>query len=125
MEWTERSQTLDSRSSRNILVCDDESLSKYPIRTAAHIIHYSLPNKVQTFVNRYMVCFGYYAEKLDRELLRNDELNRPISLIYIDENFSEEFVQIYELLVKRANCEFPIFLQKTIEVCIGNALNIF
>lgn len=107
---------LDSRFTKNILVCHDENLSKYPIRTAAHIIHYSLPKNLQLFVNRYMVCFGYYAEKLDRELLSGDELNVPISLTYFDENLGDEFIEIYQFLAKRTQCDFSEFLRETIEV---------
>ncbi|XP_031623585.1 uncharacterized protein LOC116340951 isoform X2 [Contarinia nasturtii] len=119
VNWTEQSRTLDMYLSRpNILVCEDADLNSYPIRTASHIVHYSLPDKVETFLHRFITCFGYYTEKLDRELLnkvdRND-LAQPIALIYFDDNLCKAFIEIYELIAQRTHCHVPPFLTQIIE----------
>lgn len=120
MNWTDQSRTLDTYLSRpNILVCEDENLNSYPIRTASHIVHYSLPNKVQCFKQRFITCFGYYSEKLDRELLikaDQNELVRPISLVYFDDNLCNEFIEIFDLITQRTECDVPLFLTDTIAV---------
>lgn len=120
MNWTEQSRTLDTYLSHpNILVCEDANLNVYPIRTASHIVHYSLPDKLQTFLQRFITCFGYYAEKLDRELLNKEdrhELVRPISLVYFDDNLCEEFIQIYQTILQRTQCNPSPFLADTVEV---------
>lgn len=118
--WTEQSLGLDaSHSNRNILVCEDANLESFPIRTASHIVHYSLPNELQTYLYRFITCFGYYAEKLERELLNKPdryEMFRPISVTYFDDNLCDEFVQIYEVLSNRTQTEMPIELKNTVQV---------
>lgn len=122
MNWTERSRTLDTN--RNILICDDDNLRKYPIRTAAHVIHYSLPNKLHTFLQRHIACFGFYAENMEQELVCKvspNDLDVPISLTYFDDNLCDEFIQIYQFLASRTRCELPELLTDTVEV----RLNLF
>lgn len=120
VNWTEQSISVDtSPSYRNILVCEDGNLDLYPIRTANHIVHYSLPNDLQTFLYRFITCFGYYAEKLERDLLNKPnryELARPISVTYFDDNVCDEFIQIYELLANRTQSEIPPLLMEAAQV---------
>lgn len=106
-------------SKRNVLVCDDYKLNAYPIHAATHLVHYSLPNKVDTFLQRFNTCFAYYAEKLDRDLLPTDdrhELNPPICLAYFDECKPDEWIEIYEILAQRTHSEIPSELSNTCEV---------
>lgn len=120
VNFAERSRNVDMNFlQQNILVCEDANLKNYPIRTACHIVHYSLPNKLETFLHRFVTCFGYYAEKLDRELLNKTdryELSQPISLVYFDDNFSEELIQIHEVIAQKTQSEIPSLLTDTIEV---------
>lgn len=120
MNWTEQSLNVNtSLTKQNILVCEDANLDSFPIRTASHIIHFSLPNELQTFLYRFITCFGYYAEKLDRELLNkpdSHELNPPICLTYFDEEMCDEFIQIYDVLSNRTQTEMPADLNEFIEV---------
>lgn len=120
MSWTEQSLNFDSSiEHRNILVCEDKNLDQLPIRTATHIVHYSLPNQLQTFLYRFLTCFGFYNEKLEREWLQKPdqfELARPISLTYFDENFCDEFIQIYDVMANRTQCEMPVELTDAVEV---------
>lgn len=120
MNWTERSRTLDTYlSRRNILVCDDAKLASYPIRSAAHIVHYSLPNKLETFLKRFIISFGYYAEKLDRVLLKEpnqNELVQPVCVTYFDDNVSEDIIQIFDEISRRTKGDFPPILMNVIEV---------
>lgn len=124
VNWTKR--CLSSRhnlSKQNILVCDDENLKMFPIRTAAHIIHYSLPNKLETFMQRYITCYGFYEDRLRRELVHNENesnLNRPFSLVYFDAHHSDEYIETYELLLNRAQCELPSNLTEIVQVNDSN-----
>lgn len=104
----------------NILVCADENLSSFPIRTAAHIVHYSLPNKLDTFKQRYITCYGFYADRLRRQLLHiqdESQLQQPYSLVYFDNNYSDEYIHIYYMLLDRTECELSMHHTQTVQVC--------
>ncbi|XP_055299568.1 uncharacterized protein LOC129567060 isoform X2 [Sitodiplosis mosellana] len=118
VNWTEQGLNVNtSLTKQNILVCEDANLDSFPIRTASHIVHYSLPNELQTFLYRFITCFGYYAEKLDRELLNKPdrhELSPPICLTYFDDEMCDEFIQIYDVLSNRTQTELPVELSNLI-----------
>lgn len=106
-----------SGSHLNILICDDETLEKFPIRSAQHIVHYSLPQKLETFKQRHITCYGFYEDRLRRKLLfQEKDLQRPISHVYFDEHFTGEYIEIFELLLKRAQCHLPAFLIEIVQV---------
>lgn len=119
LKWTKRCLSVETQSSSalNILVCDDETLAKFPIRSAHHIIHYSLPQRLQIFKQRYITCYGFYEDRLSRKLLyRENGLMRPISIAYFDDQFVDEYIEIFELLLKRAKCQPPSDLIKIVHV---------
>lgn len=105
----------------DILVLHDEDLRATPIRTAAHIIHFSLPNKLETFMHRYIICCDFNKDRLSRGLVQNEDevdLNRPFSFIFFDhvDNHMEEYIEIYELL-RRAKCEMTSDITEFVTVC--------
>lgn len=120
VNWTKRCLSSQHNFTiRNILVCDDEHLRMFPIRTAAHIVHYSLPNKLETFMQRFITCYGFYEDTLRRELLHNEDeinLSRPFSLVYFDDNHTDEYIETYELLLNRTQCEMPSDLTEIVQV---------
>lgn len=121
LNWSNRCQLSENNvSNRNILVCYDANLSIFPIRTATHLIHFSLPNKLEEFLYRYITCYGFYNDRLQRELLdKEDELIHPVSLAYFDENFCEDYIEIFEALSNRTKCVLPSDLKQTVTVCVA------
>lgn len=110
---------MDTQSSShlNILISDDKTLEKFPIRSAQHIVHYSLPQKLETFKQRHITCYGFYEDRLRRKLLyRENDLLRPISHIYFDEHLTDEYIDVFELLWKRTSCQLPALLIETVQV---------
>lgn len=106
-----------SSSHSNILICDDETLEKFPIRSAQHVVHYSLPQKLETFKQRYIVCYGFYEDRLRRKLLfRENDLQRPVSHVFFDDHYTDEYIEIFELLWKRTRCQPPALLVDTVQV---------
>lgn len=106
-------------TTRNVLVCDDSKMNAYPIHLATHLVHYSLPNKVETFLQRFNTCFAYYTEKLDRTLIQTkerNELNPSICLTYFDEKQIDDWINIYEIVAQRTNSDIPEDLSNTSEV---------
>lgn len=92
-------------------------LEKFPIRSAQHIVHYSLPQKLKTFKQRYITCYGFYEDRLRRKLLyQENELARPISHVYFDEQLTDEYIEVFELLLKRTQCQPPPLLIETVQV---------
>lgn len=121
VKWSKRCFSVETQSSSylNILVCDDKTLEKFPIRSAQHIIHYSLPDKLQVFKQRHITCYGFYEDRLRRKLLnRENDLSPCISHVYFDENLTEEYIEIFELLLKRTQCQPPPVLIETVQVIL-------
>lgn len=119
INWSKRCLSAEAHTQPhlNILVCDDGALEKFPIRSAQHIIHYSLPDKVQAFSKRFITCYGFYEDRLCRKFLfREKDLPRPISLVYFDEHLTDEYIEIFELLLNRTECQLPTFLIETVQV---------
>lgn len=128
INWSKRCLTVDTQSSSylNILVCDDKTLEKFPIRSAQHIIHYSLPQQLKTFTQRYITCYGFYEDRLRRKLLfREKDLSRPISHVYFDDHLTDEYIDIFELLLKRTQCQPPPELIETVQVIKKTKLHKF
>lgn len=93
-------------------------LEKFPIRSAQHIIHYSLPEKAKTFAQRFVTCYGFYEDRLCRKLLfQENDLPRPISHVYFDEHLTDGFIEIFELLINRTDCRPPAILVEIVQVC--------
>lgn len=119
VKWSKRCFETDtlSNSHLNILICDDKTLEKFPIRSAQHVIHYSLPQKMDTFKQRYITCYGFYEDRLRRKLLQHEhDLLQPVSHVYFDEQFTDEYIEIFELLWKRTQCHMPSLLMNTVQV---------
>lgn len=118
MNWTNCCVSFEHQQlTPNILVCDDKDLSVLPIRTANHIVHYSLPDKLKIFMQRFITCYGFFDDYLRRELIQNDaNLQQSISLVYFDLSLTAELMSIYELLLTRTNCHMPIELEEIVGV---------
>lgn len=121
VNWTKRCLSIRNHhnNTTNILVCDDENLKIFPIRTAAHIVHFSLPNKVEIFKQRFITCYGFYEDRLRRKLIHMQDdtsLQQPHCEIYFDDNYFEDYIHTYELLRDRTNCELPMHLTLSVQV---------
>lgn len=122
IQWSKKCLSAEAHTNAhlNILVCDDETLAKFPIRSAQHLIHYSLPEKVRTFSQRYITCYGFYEDRLCRELLIQEKhLPRSVSQVFFDEHLTAEYIQIFELLMSRTESQPPTHLNETIQVIWG------
>lgn len=72
---------------------------------------------METYKQRYITCYGYYEDRLRRELLfRENNLAHPVSHTYFDDNFVDEYIEIFELLLQRAQCQPPSDLIKIVQV---------
>lgn len=70
-------------------------------------------------MQRFITCYGFYEDTLRRELLHNEDginLIRPFSLVYFDDNHSDEYIETYELLLNRTQCEMPSDLTEIVQV---------
>lgn len=72
---------------------------------------------MRTFTQRHITCYGFYEDRLRRKLLHGENnLSPPIAHVYFDENHTDEYIEIFELLLKRAKCQLPPDLIATVQV---------
>lgn len=104
---------------RNLLICTDSHLLVHKIRLAQHLIHFSLPSDLQTFLRRFHSSLKFYSSTLSRRLVSdtfNPDYDVPTSIVYFDEQLRNQSLDIFEQLRRSGDYEMPPLLCDTFTV---------
>lgn len=102
---------------KNILLIDDIMLPACLTRYAQHIIHFSLPKDLKTFLKRFQTCLVAYEQRLDQVLNKRHAYDQvPRSIVYFDGTPCDDLIEMLSLLHKRAKCKFSTDLMQTMMV---------
>lgn len=79
-DWTNKAFIQKNGSNRNILVCCDIDFKSFPVRTAQHIIHCSIPAHLSTFLRRYISIFATCEHIINQQFPFRGSVDENISI---------------------------------------------
>lgn len=89
----------NDRNKMKIVIANDETMTKYRIKNAQIIIHYTLPKNWTLFTKRFSASFEYYKKYISTNISsdKNDDL-KPISVVMMDLNNCKEIPRMVNFL---------------------------